>query len=494
MSKISFYPENKIILINSGITEIDVQVDLYSVWKEWILIGDNAKWASAFNTFGGDQTGPNQYAPRYFFLTNGWKVKVENNSGITFQINLYSDDNQTPFIINNAAVTNKVSDIPIIQMSNGQQIVTYNEKIYFDLINGYTGSTYPIGTILNPVNNMSDLLLLSSKYNIKDFYFLSSYSNSSITFDLINYNNYSYINDMVLNLATNTNIIQNCSFNKFKIMNSNFNGKYNNFDNCKIHNIHGLYGNVLNSFICGEINVHGDTNFINCYPDLECIPVLNISNSGVSCSFRNWNGDLTINSLNQSNVVMDISSGHIIINSGCNNGTLTIRGVGEVTDNSSGTTIINQIINKKYIEESVWDASISDHLTIGSTGYALYNVSAGATPEVIADAVWRMNITGITSEGSAAVSLAYLIDINTGNTIMIDSIDKDVKRVLGLTQENFRIKDHVYDSGNNLQSATINIYNNSSDCENDTNPLAEYSMTALYDGGGRLISYKVIKS
>jgi len=35
---VTFDPENKLIWINSGVTNINVGIDLYSNWKEWIKI------------------------------------------------------------------------------------------------------------------------------------------------------------------------------------------------------------------------------------------------------------------------------------------------------------------------------------------------------------------------------------------------------------------------------------------------------------------------
>lgn len=53
-------------------------------------------------------------------------------------------------------------------------------------------------------------------------------------------------------------------------------------------------------------------------------------------------------------------------------------------------------------------------------------------------------------------------------------------RILGLSQENYRIFNPVYDSYKNMTSATIKIYSNATDCDNDVSPLATYEVTATY--------------
>jgi len=116
MSKVNFDGSTKIISINTGVTNIDVKIDLYLEWKKWVLEGDNSKWLSAFRSLGGDPTTSNQNAPSYFFLTNNWRVKIENLN-VTIQDNLYSDDYDIPYININSTILSKNSDIPNIDNS-----------------------------------------------------------------------------------------------------------------------------------------------------------------------------------------------------------------------------------------------------------------------------------------------------------------------------------------------------------------------------------------
>jgi len=69
--------------------------------------------------------------------------------------------------------------------------------------------------------------------------------------------------------------------------------------------------------------------------------------------------------------------------------------------------------------------------------------------------------------------------------------EETLKRILGLTQENYRLFNPVYDEHDNLTSATIRIYPTATDCQNDTNPIATYKVESFYDNQGRLIDYRV---
>jgi len=77
----------------------------------------------------------------------------------------------------------------------------------------------------------------------------------------------------------------------------------------------------------------------------------------------------------------------------------------------------------------------------------------------------------------------------------IDAIKTEtdkIKFILGLSQENYKLFDIVY-SGDLITSTTIKTYPSAIDCENNTNPLAIYSVVATYDVDGKLLTYQVIK-
>lgn len=117
MSKVVFDGDNKLIIVNSGTTDIDVGNDIYLEWKKWVLELDNSKYLAAFRAFGGEQTTLNQKSPNYYFLINFWKIKVENLS-LNINYNLYSEDYSSPFDNINSTILLKNSDTPGISDVN----------------------------------------------------------------------------------------------------------------------------------------------------------------------------------------------------------------------------------------------------------------------------------------------------------------------------------------------------------------------------------------
>jgi len=78
------------------------------------------------------------------------------------------------------------------------------------------------------------------------------------------------------------------------------------------------------------------------------------------------------------------------------------------------------------------------------------------------------------------------------NSNLIETNDK-ISRILGLSQENYRILNPVYDNKGNLTSALIKTYSSATDTNNDQNSLAQYQLTASFNNKGLTTSYQVVK-
>jgi len=166
MAKVTFDGPNKLIIINTGVTDIDVQTEIYLPWKQWVLDG-HSMYLAALRTFGGDPTSSNQNAPIYYFLINNWRVEA-TNVNVTVHENLYSDDYNNPFIITNSSILSKNSDIPGIT----------------DISNTLTGIT-------NTLNDMSiDIKLIlglsQNNYRLSDHNYDSGQRLTSVKIKLYN--------------------------------------------------------------------------------------------------------------------------------------------------------------------------------------------------------------------------------------------------------------------------------------------------------------------
>lgn len=100
----SYDGENKIITLTLPLVDGEASfkaIDLYSDWKEWLLLGDNAKWLPAFSVTGGEPINPSgtQVISPYFFLINGWKIRPQEEEHLLVADgNLLTDNGANPFI------------------------------------------------------------------------------------------------------------------------------------------------------------------------------------------------------------------------------------------------------------------------------------------------------------------------------------------------------------------------------------------------------------
>lgn len=77
--KVTFDGDLRLIRINEGVTEIDVQRDIYSSWKEWLLLQtySNKQYTEALGVVGGEPTIGEEFLDTTYFLLNGWKIKPQ---------------------------------------------------------------------------------------------------------------------------------------------------------------------------------------------------------------------------------------------------------------------------------------------------------------------------------------------------------------------------------------------------------------------------------
>lgn len=108
---VTFDGINKLIIINSDVTEINIKTDVYSNWKEWVQLRDNSKFLPALRVTGGDPIGGGLYTGDVYFLINNWRILVDHSCLIDGVI--YSDNYPSPFVqvTGTQIVTNRVSSL-----------------------------------------------------------------------------------------------------------------------------------------------------------------------------------------------------------------------------------------------------------------------------------------------------------------------------------------------------------------------------------------------
>jgi hypothetical protein len=99
--KVTFDGPNKLILINDGETEIDFRTDIYSNWKEWLLIDEqvNSEFLQALSVVGGDPLPGARILGSTFFLENGWRIKSwQGDHILTITGNVFTREGADPVL------------------------------------------------------------------------------------------------------------------------------------------------------------------------------------------------------------------------------------------------------------------------------------------------------------------------------------------------------------------------------------------------------------
>ena len=102
VEKVTFDADNRLIIVNNGIMQLDAEADLYSaakrMWKDNSTLN---KLRLPFRTVAGDPLGQNREIGPYFFLQNqvgsDWRIRPhEADHELTILGNLYAENVSLP--------------------------------------------------------------------------------------------------------------------------------------------------------------------------------------------------------------------------------------------------------------------------------------------------------------------------------------------------------------------------------------------------------------
>lgn len=136
-NKVTFDGDQKLIIVNPGVSNLSIKSDVYSAWKRWLSTYDYSKYDPAIRTIGGDPLGDNVYAGDIYFLINDWRLVVDLTQ-VRVTGALYSDDYETAFWAYNQTHTEIIPQYPatvaqLVQTVEIQvPVVTGNVKDVWD--------------------------------------------------------------------------------------------------------------------------------------------------------------------------------------------------------------------------------------------------------------------------------------------------------------------------------------------------------------------------
>lgn len=364
------------------------------------------------------------------------------------------------FILNNAEVTFKsIAD-------RVEENAFQNSAVWIDTVNGSAGTAYPLGTALNPSGNFSDALtiavangigtfivsgsiIIGASDDISNYVFLEGSSHATITFTAG---------------CTTLNSVFKGHIHLQGTLSGHAHFRENHFLN-GTYGIEGFCEECL--FDDGNYSVgNGLTRFIDSHSSGQQGQSVTLSTAGASVDLGiwGWSGKMEIEDKNGIETFdIEMLTGELEIASSCTAGSIRVRGVAEVTDNSGVGCTVN---TGKLITQQIDDYLSSIH------GSGVWDIATVIT-----------NLTEIKGSGWVDENLTTI------NTV-INSLDTQIKRVLGLLHENVKYTSPSYDTDGNLTQVTITIY----DDNTLTNEIASYTWTSTGNGAGKFSVAQQVKN
>jgi len=176
MQKFTFDGINKLFIAKSGITEVDVQIDLYSDWKEELLLSDNMKYEQALRTVGGDTISATRNLGDTYFLINDWKIRpYEGDHRLQIEGNLFTDDG-TSVMVPTTGSYNVLAEMFVSNIIDSLNITSIASGVVEELKSSlWQHSTQSAGSVIfedlmTELHAMSVGKIVESSSGVFDFY------------------------------------------------------------------------------------------------------------------------------------------------------------------------------------------------------------------------------------------------------------------------------------------------------------------------------------
>ena len=250
---------------------------------------------------------------------------------------------------------------------------TFDGGVHVDLSSSYSGTTYPIGTPQQSVNNFSDALTIAQTRG-----FTRLYIKGDATFGTgLDFTGLEIIgesrNKSTFTITSGANVT-NCEFALATVQGTLDGG--NVLDQCALLTINYVDGIIKNCLLLETVTLSGSATafFLDCWSGVpgSNTPTIDMGGSGSELAIRNYSGGIRLtNRTGTDPCSIDMNSGQIIIDDTVTNGTITLRGVAKWTNEKTyagGATINTELITFQDTQQMAFEGN-RVHITQNS-GYS----------------------------------------------------------------------------------------------------------------------------
>lgn len=248
---------------------------------------------------------------------------------------------------------------------------TFSGRVTVQDGSGNSGTLFPTGTDLAPVDNMDDALLIDNYRGFGKFWIKGplTIANVDIRNKIVEGQNV-VLSDIVV--ASSAQVL-GTTFQKCQLSGTLDGSSL--IDCCVIGDLGYMEGTIRDSMLLGELTLGGlaDTHLVNCVDGLPGagIPTIDVGGTGRNLGVWGWHGGLKLkNSTGADNKIsVNLDTGRLVLDSTMTAGTVLVKGVGLCEDNSGPGCDVNTdgLINPG----AVWDVVAAEHVDADSTGLRL---------------------------------------------------------------------------------------------------------------------------
>jgi len=305
-------------------------------------------------------------------LTGGNLVAVDANGNTI----------QSVFPTYATSTTKTASSAATLQNTLQLEFATFDGGVHVNLGGVYSGTTYPIGTPQQPVNNFSDALTIMRSRGFTRLYVVGS-----ATIDAgLNYSGLEIIgespNKTIFTITSAADVTDS------KFSNATIQGVLdggNVLTDCSLLTINYVDGIIQRCLLLETVTLSGAATafFLDCWSGVSGsqTPTIDMGGSGSELAIRNYSGGIKIvNRTGTDPVSIDMNSGQIIIDDTVTAGSITLRGMAKWTNEKTyagGATINSELITFQDTQQLAFEGN-RVHLDV-NTGYTGTSYPRGTT-------------------------------------------------------------------------------------------------------------------
>lgn len=156
----------------------------------------------------------------------------------------------------------------------------------------------------------------------------------------------------------------------------------------------------------GSFSIMSEVNPL--FPGTPWTLDLGLADTASVIGVSNASGDIVVTNMDVVGdmVAFHMSQGTLLIDASCTAGTIEVTGDVEITDNSTGATVITSAVTS----HTIWNRIATDHLAAGTTGLMLNQIKADTTQ--------------LSLDTATILALATILEKHQTNRTLIDSIAK----------------------------------------------------------------------